>query len=80
VSICEKVKKLKNEEFQYEFHFKGFLSGNKITRILVSSPLEKGILKGEEYILYLEIIKIKETVLHTSLLKSKALKNICYVC
>ena len=79
VSICEKVKKMNGGNLLYEFHFRGFLSGYRITKVFVESERIKDIIVNEEYVLYLEIIKIEQTYLYTRLLKSKALKNICYV-
>ncbi len=79
VSICEKSLGLLDGSCLFEFHFKGYLSGNKINKISVHSSISKSITVGEEYILYLEIIKIDKMVLHTKLLKLKELKSICYV-
>jgi hypothetical protein len=78
VSICEKVKKIKNKHYSYEFHFIGFLHGQKIRKINVQVESKVEIELDEEYILYLDILNIKGELLETKLIKCKPIKKICY--
>lgn len=58
----------------YEFSFKGYYRGKKITRICLYDNNHKPIM-GKDYISYLNVKKIQQTTLVVSLVK---LKEFCY--
>ncbi|OUR93083.1 hypothetical protein A9Q84_21505 [Halobacteriovorax marinus] len=64
---------------EYDFHFIGYLCGKKVTKIKITSRSDQKIMKGDEYLLFLEVLSLKRGVLLASLIKFKNLKNICYL-
>lgn len=77
VSRCVLVKKSESH-----FHFNGYFLGQKISRVIVRSQggricLSLGeFVTKEDYVLFLEILEIKNTILITNHLKSKHLSQI----
>jgi hypothetical protein len=58
--------------FLFEFHFKGFLKGNKVERVKIEVPERIFTLK-EDYLIAVNVLEIKKGTLVGSLLKYKKL-------
>lgn len=55
----------------YRFHFKGYYRGFKINEIHVVCGTHAELEKGEDYLLWVEHMSLRETILEVRLLKYK---------
>ncbi len=55
----------------YRFHFKGYYRGFKINEIHVVCGENADLTKGDDYLLWVEQVSLKESVLEVRLLKYK---------
>jgi len=58
----------------FRFHFKGFYNGSKIKEIHVYPHQSADFDKGEDYLLWVTLRSVKESVLEVSLLKYKKIE------
>ena len=76
ISRCvSKKKKLKNDDYFYQFHFKGYYLGKKI-RIIHLHLLESErhldfLTKGEDYLLWVKRRAVDQEILTVELIKHK---------
>jgi hypothetical protein len=75
VSKCLRVTKFKPEVSWYEFHFKGVYSGELVRKIHLLGMHDFKIKKGEEYLMYVQMISIKDGVIKGSILKSRLIDD-----
>ena len=65
---------LKTRKTFFRFHFKGFYNGSKIKEIHVYPHLPTDLIKGEDYLLWVSLNSVKESILEVSLLKFKKIE------
>jgi hypothetical protein len=58
----------------FRFHFKGFYNGSKIKEIHVYPHQNEDLAKGQEYLLWVSLRSVRESVLEVSLLKYKKIE------
>lgn len=58
----------------FRFHFKGFYNGSKIKEIHVYPHQTTELDKGEDYLLWVTLRSVKESILEVSLLKYKKIE------
>jgi len=68
--------KRQKDYFQYYFHFRGVYEGHVVQGIVVEGDSQDNLIKGEDYLLYLQFIKIEEGFIRAQFLKIKSLRNI----
>lgn len=73
VSKCSRVTKIDPTECWFEFHFKGVCAGELLKKIILRGRNDFGILKDEEYLLYVQMISFSEGVLRGKILRAKPL-------
>lgn len=71
VTRCVSKEKL-NGQHLYEFHFKGYLKGEKVSRVEIKTDVDDFIVR-DDYLIALEVEEIKKGTLKGSLLKYKRL-------
>lgn len=72
LSRCLTMRKSPRSAKQYyRFHFKGFYRGWKINEIHVIGPSDAHLEKGEDYLLWVEQLGLKDAILEVRLLKYK---------
>lgn len=64
----------KTQKIFFRFHFKGFYNGSKIREIHVYPHQTIQLDKGEDYLLWVTLKSVKESVLEVSLLKFKKIE------
>jgi len=64
----------KSKKIFFRFHFKGFYGGVKIKEIHVYPKGPSGLEKGEDYLLWVALKNVKDSVLEVSLLKFKKIE------
>lgn len=75
VSKCLRVTKFNFCEQWYEFHFKGFCSGEAVKKIMLKGSYDIPVKRGEEYLLYVQLIAIESGVLKGNIIKHKPLRD-----
>lgn len=58
----------------FKFHFKGFYNGLKIKEIHVYPHQIEDLLKGEDYLLWVSLKRVKDSIMEVSLLKYKKIE------
>jgi hypothetical protein len=58
----------------FRFHFKGFYNGLKIKEIHVYPHQSANLEKGQDYLLWVTLKSVKESILEVSLLKYKKIE------
>lgn len=61
----------RSKKAYFRFHFKGFYSGLKIKEIHVYTHQTAELIKGEDYLLWVSFVSVREFVLEVSLIKYK---------
>jgi hypothetical protein len=75
LSRCQaKRTSAKSKKTFFRFHFKGFYNGVKIKEIHVYPRLQDQLFKGEDYLLWVTLNTIEESVLKVILLKYKKIE------
>jgi len=75
ISRCQAMRySPKTQKKYYRFHFKGFYTGVKIKEIRLNAEENLSIIKGEDYLLWVEPSGIKESILIVNLIKYKKLE------
>lgn len=75
ISKCSKIKLLNNDEIVCEFHFKGVYAGHVVKRILLKAAINHNIIKNEEYLLYVQLIRCNREVLEGKIIKVRLLSE-----
>ena len=75
VSKCIKITQLNPFEKWHEFHFKGVCAGEALRKVLLKGNSSLSIVKGEEYLIYVQVVSCKDGVLNGTILKVKALES-----
>lgn len=75
ISVCQKKVNKKSEGLKYHFHFLGYYRGHKIIQIEVDTRNEV-LAISNEYLLWVEVLKIEGNILKTYLIKNKLLSDI----
>lgn len=75
VSKCFRVTKFGPDESWYEFHFKGVCSGELVRKIQLLGKHSLKIKKGDEYLMYAQMISFEDGVLKGSILKSRLIDD-----
>lgn len=73
VSKCLRVTKFNSHESWYEFHFKGVCAGESLKKVLLRGRRDYGLKKGEEYLMYIQMLSMESGVLKGIILKSRPL-------
>jgi hypothetical protein len=73
VSKCSRVTKINPSESWYEFHFRGVCAGNVVKKIILKGKCQIGVEKGEEYLLYAQMISFEQGVLRGTIIRTKRL-------
>lgn len=73
VSKCLRVTKFNSHESTYEFHFKGVCAGESIQKVFLLGRLDFEIRRGEEYLMYVQMISFEGGTLKGKILKAKLL-------
>lgn len=74
ISKCTALSK-KKVAYPAQFHFKGSYDGHYLTRIDLKFRSELNLIKGEEYLLYVEVDQIVNEILYGTIIKSKRLED-----
>lgn len=64
----------KTSKIFFRFHFKGFYNGSKVKEIHVYPRGPADLDKGEDYLLWVSLKTVKESILEVSLLKFKKIE------
>lgn len=75
VSKCQRVTKINSFENWYHFHFKGVCAGEILKKICLRGAKELGIKKGEEYLIYLRLLKFEEETLMGEIIKIRPIND-----
>ena len=75
VSKCLSVTKFNSSESTYGFHFKGVCAGEALRKVILKGRLDFQIKKGEEYLMYVQMLTCENGVLKGSILKVKKLED-----
>lgn len=73
VSICMKEVRLNHSESWYHFHFKGVCAGELLRKVVLRGRKDFGIRKGEEYLMYVQLLAFEEGTLLGTIIKCKKL-------
>ncbi len=73
VSKCLRVTKFNSDENTYEFHFKGVCAGESLRRVILRGRQDFAIKKGQEYLMYVQMITFQDGTLKGKILKAKLL-------
>jgi hypothetical protein len=73
VSKCQRVTKINQEESWYQFHFKGVCAGEMIRQVILKGRHDFQIAKGEEYLMYVQLLSFESGVFRGHILKAKPL-------
>jgi hypothetical protein len=73
VSKCLRVTKFNPHESTYEFHFKGVCAGEALRKVVLIGRHDFLIKKGEEYLMYVQMVAFEEGTLKGHILKAKPL-------
>lgn len=73
VSKCNRVTKINSTESWYQFHFKGVCAGEVLKKVLLRGRHDFKIEKGEEYLMYVQMLKFENSTLIGTILKAKLL-------
>ncbi len=75
VSKCIKIVPYSEEESIYHFHFKGVFAGDLLKDVQLRGRKEFGIKKGEEYLIYVQMLALEGGTLHGKILRIKNLEE-----
>jgi hypothetical protein len=75
VSKCLRVTKFNFDENHYEFHFKGVFAGAALRKVVLLACCKLGLKKNEDYLLYVQLLKIEKGVLTGKVLKARLLDD-----
>lgn len=75
VSKCLKITKLNQSENLYQFHFKGVFSGQALKTIVLRGRKDFQLAKGEDYLMYVQMLSWDSGTLKGSILKAKPLSE-----
>lgn len=75
VSQCLRVTKMKNQGDWYQFHFKGAFAGQCLSKVFLKAARGVEIKKGEEYLLFVQVLSCDNAVLKGHILKAKRLED-----
>jgi hypothetical protein len=64
----------KSKKHIFRFHFKGFYSGLKVKEINLISLKNEEIVKGNDYLLWVQLVQLKKEILEVTLLKYKKIE------
>jgi hypothetical protein len=73
VSRCLRIIKMNPAEFWFEFHFNGVCAGEKLKKVILKGRPDFHIAKGEEYLLYVQMLSLEQGVLKAIIVKLKKL-------
>lgn len=72
LSKCDaKLKKMKEGEYYYRFHYKGFYNGQKISEVLLKSGNHLEFIPDEDYLLIVRFCSVVKGILRVNHIKSK---------
>jgi hypothetical protein len=75
VSMCLKVNCSKDGMDTYYFHFKGVCQNRTLKGVVLKGRRSLGVVKGEEYLIYVGEVSYDEDVLQGVIIKLKPLKE-----
>lgn len=75
VSKCLRVTKYGPSESWYEFHFKGVCAGEALRKVLLRGRHDFEIKRGEEYLIYVQMISFEFGTLKGIIIKIKKLEE-----
>jgi hypothetical protein len=73
VSKCLRVTKFNSHESWYEFHFKGVCAGESLRKVMLRGRHDFKIKKGDEYLMYIQMLSMECGVLKGIILKARPL-------
>lgn len=75
VSKCTKIDRLTASEGRYHFHFKGVCGGESLRAVELIGRRDFGIIKGEEYLLYVKLDSCFGGTLRGTILRARPLSE-----
>lgn len=75
VSKCLRVTKFNSLESWYEFHFKGVCAGEQLRKVILRGRHEFHLRRGEEYLMYVQMLTCEDGVLKGHILKVRLLEE-----
>ena len=75
VSKCIRISPYSSEENNYYFHFKGVFAGDLLKAVILRGRKEFSIRRGEEYLIYVQMIKLEGGTLWGKILRIKPLEE-----
>ena len=75
VSKCTRIIKFNQDENWHEFHFKGVCAGEILKRVLLRGRKDFRLKKGEEYLIYVQLISMEKGLLKGVILKHRLLSD-----
>ena len=75
VSKCLRVTKFNSDESWYEFHFKGVCAGEQLRKVILLGKHAFQIKKGEEYLMYVQLLSCENGELRGHMLKVRLLEE-----
>lgn len=73
VSKCLRVTKINSVENCCEFHFRGVYAGEVLRKVILFCHHSFGPKRGEEYLMYVQMITFENGILKGKILKAKLL-------
>ena len=73
VSVCLRVIKMKKNDTQFEFHFRGVYAGFALKKVILTGAVGLEIQKNKEYLIKVQVTSINEGVLSGEILRIKPL-------
>lgn len=73
VSKCVRVSPFSSEENAYYFHFKGVFAGDLLKEVILRGRKDFAIRRGEEYLIYVQLLKLEGSTLRGKILKIRPL-------
>ncbi|MFL5783915.1 MAG: hypothetical protein ACJ76H_04835 [Bacteriovoracaceae bacterium] len=73
VSKCVRISPYSSEENNYYFHFKGVFAGDLLKEVVLRGRKEFHIERGEEYLIYVQMIALEKGTLWGKILRIKPL-------
>jgi len=75
VSKCVRISPYSSDENNYYFHFKGVFAGELLKEVILRGRIDLDLTRGEEYLLYVQMVKLDGGTLWGKILKVKALEE-----
>ncbi len=75
VSKCIRISPFSSDENTYFFHFRGVFAGDLLKEVKLRGRKDFQIKRGEEYLIYVQMISLEKGVLSGKILKIRPLED-----